>query len=128
MCASSDLQANRFGCGLPMTTSTAIGTGLSNTNTILNTCTNLTVYNCAAVACKYASINGFTDWFLPSRDELSLMYTKLKVNNIGNFTCDNYWSSSQYSYDLIWVVFFCSGNQSYTNSYQTFSVRLVRKF
>lgn len=128
MCSQSDLSSSSFGCGLPMSTSTAVGTGLSNTNSILNTCPNVNIYTSPAAACKAASINGFTDWFLPSRDELSLMYSNLKVNNIGNFGCNKYWSSSQYSGYLIWAVFFCGGAQFYDYTYQNYYVRPVRRF
>jgi hypothetical protein len=128
MCAASDLTPRSFGCGLPIATSTAVGTGLANTNAVLNTCNNLNIYNCAAAECKYATINGYSDWYLPSRDELSLMYSNLKVNNIGGFGCNDYWSSSQYNNDLIWSVFFCGGAQFYDHSYQVYSVRPVRRF
>ena len=128
MCAATDLQARPYGCGLPMNTSTAIGTGLANTNAVMSTCTNMNSYTSAAAECKNASINGFTDWYLPSRDELSLMYSNLRANNIGNFACEHYWSSSQYNNDLIWAVFFCGGAQFYDYSYKTYYVRPVRRF
>ena len=39
--------------------------------------------------------DNFDDWFLPSENELLLMYQNLKVQNLGNFTNSNYWSSTQ---------------------------------
>lgn len=39
----------------------------------------------------------YNDWFLPSRDELYLMYTQLKVYSVGDFASKDYWSSSEFS-------------------------------
>ena len=72
---------------------TAIGTGEANTNLIVSTLGN---GNYAAKLCADYTKNGFSDWFLPSKDEL------IKVYNFFN-TCgcesinpiNNYWSSSQ---------------------------------
>ena len=52
------------------------------------------------------SINGVGGWFLPSRDELVLMYRNLKAAGIGEFrdagVVDNftYWASSQQTADM----------------------------
>lgn len=76
-------------------TSTAIGAGLSNTNTIVN---GATPANDSAVALAYNySIGGYGDWFLPSQDELSLMLNNLHRHSpaLGGFTSTGYWSSSE---------------------------------
>jgi TolB-like protein len=39
-------------------------------------------------------INGFDDWFLPSRDELNFMYGNLYLKELGNFRSGPYWTSS----------------------------------
>jgi len=74
------------------TTSTAIGYGKMNTDSILNVLG--TSPNYAALTCTGIVINGFSDWFLPSRDELYLVKTKLYDAKLGNFTGQVYWSSS----------------------------------
>ena len=77
------------------TTSTAIGSGLSNTASIL---AQSSFSDGAAKSCDDLSIGGYSDWFLPSRDEMNLMYNNIR--NIGNFsltTATSYWSSSEYN-------------------------------
>ena len=78
-----------------LVTSTDIGKGKTNTNGIVNCCTNAS--ETAANACLEYSVNGYDDWFLPSKDELKLMYTNLYANGIGGFVPYTYWSSSIYS-------------------------------
>lgn len=73
-------------------TSSALGTGAANTNLIVVNCSDSTF---AAKSCADLVQGGYSDWYLPSLDEL----TKLQQNKdlIGNFDQDGrlYWSSSQ---------------------------------
>jgi len=43
---------------------------------------------------KLLNINGFTNWRLPNKDELSFMYLNLKQKGNGDFGNDTYWSST----------------------------------
>ena len=77
------------------------------------------------------TVNGVTynDWFLPSKDELNLMYERRYV--IGGF--DNkghYWSSSEGSYNAnyAWKQYIFSGSQGDFDRYKDFRVRPVRAF
>jgi len=104
--------------------------GSSNTNSIVARYGDTTY---AANICKTLDLNGHTDWFLPSRDELDLMYQNLKRFGIGNFANGYYWSSSQYNAattdtNLVWAQFFGNGRQyKLTKNYAGY-VRAVRAF
>ena len=105
-------------------TSTDIGKGQANTALIVNNCSQA---NIAARICHNLDLNGFNDWFLPSRDELEQMY--LQKNLIGGFTDTWYWSSSEFSANFCWYVDLGNGFQSRDYSKgNTFKVRAVRAF
>ncbi|MEI6875112.1 MAG: hypothetical protein WCL50_08270 [Spirochaetota bacterium] len=80
-----------------------------------------------AALCKSLTINGFSDWFLPSKDELNLMYTNLKKAGRGGFGESWYWSSSQNS-DGAWNQGFSAGGQDGNNVANKYSVRACRTF
>ncbi|MBK7709967.1 MAG: DUF1566 domain-containing protein [Bacteroidales bacterium] len=107
------------------TTSTAIGSGQTNTSSLVSILGN-GFY--AAKFCDDLVLNGFDDWFLPSRDELGLMYTNLKKNGFGNFTNSSYWSSSEYDYLNAYAQYFISGRQSCNNKFHSYNIRAVRPF
>ena len=73
---------------------TAIGTGAQNTIDINAGCTTA---NIAADKCRDSSQSGYTDWFLPSKDELNQMYVNLQAEGLGNFQTSWYWSSTEHS-------------------------------
>ena len=110
-------------------TSEAVGTGKSNTETIIKKLGNET---CAAKACSDYIYNGYDDWFLPSKDELNLMYTNLKKKGIGNFADRGvYWSSSEYDRYFAWAQYFYDGEllgYGLNRYYGVYDVRPVRMF
>lgn len=106
--------------------STAIGTGWQNTIDIENGCTTAGV---AADICANLDINGYTDWFLPSKDELNLMYQNLKTKSRGEFGNYGYWSSSEVGgIGHAWYQVFTSGGQSTQSKNISNCVRAVRDF
>jgi hypothetical protein len=109
----------------------AIGTGAQNTIDIEAVCsTNGT----AADICANLTLGGYSDWFLPSKDELNEMYLNigqgnaLGLNNIGGFSPNSYWSSTEYNYEEVWIQSFANGNQvHYFKDYPNY-VRAARAF
>jgi len=82
----------------------------------------------AARLCLESNHNGFSDWYLPTLEELKLMYKTLKENNFGNFQSAFYWSSTEYFADLAWTFYFTTGTASnYGKNYPN-RVRAVRAF
>ena len=64
-----------------------------------------TVVEYAARKCLDYEYEGYDDWFLPSREELNLMYENLYKKGLGSFTYDyyGYWSSSESGADNAWI-------------------------
>ena len=118
-------------------TGTAIGTGKANTQ-FLVAAMGTEVYSAssgstktadyAAKLCDDYSAGGKSDWFLPSYDELNLMYAN--KSSIGGFAVFYYWSSSEYNSDsqAAGGLYFGDGYQSYYYRKQNYNVRPVRAF
>lgn len=96
ICAPNNLGSAPWGCDGTFISGTteSIGTGEQNTNAIVTGCSELGI---AAKLCSNLVLNGYDDWFLPSRFELNLIYKNLTDNGFGNLIVDVYWSSSQAS-------------------------------
>jgi len=110
-------------------TKTGIGTGQSNTTKIVAWLNSHSETDRAAQLCAALVYGGYSDWFLPSKDELNLMYINLKVFGVGGFnTSDGYWSSSEYSTVYACAQAFYDGYQSYAVKYAVPRVRAVRAF
>jgi len=109
-------------------TGTTIGSGKRNTQLIVERLKQLGENDRAAQICVGMVINGYKDWFLPSRDELDLMYRNLKQKGLGGFSIFEYWSSSQYSNYRAWFQSFSDGSHYDATKIGTTSVRAVRAF
>jgi len=92
-------------------TSTAIGSGFSNTKIMLGSCT----YGAANMAASYNG-GGKSDWFLPSKDELNQLY--LARTSVGGFGASAYWPSSEYVSNSTWA-----WEQMFTNGVQDANVK-----
>ena len=102
---------------------TAIGTGQANTTAIV---TAQGPGSYAAKLCDDLVLNGYSDWYLPSKDELNQLYLNQAV--VGGFANSLYWSSSEYGYNSAWGQYFGNGGQyNYYKNY-TLAVRAVRAF
>jgi DUF1680 family protein len=110
---------------------TAIGAGRQNTIEILRGCTDAGV---AAALCANLDVYGVRGWFLPSKDELAMMYRNLKASGLGDFrdagAADNfsYWTSSQESADMSHHIDFADGGrQHYDDKDFPRRVRAIRQ-
>jgi hypothetical protein len=110
-------------------TGTALGTGQANTTKIIS---KQGAGSYAAKLCDdYVNADTgtgvYSDWYLPSRDELTKLYLLKSV--IGGFPGYIYWSSSEDSVNYALVRCFTIDYQySDLKSYSTFTVRAVRSF
>ena len=86
----------------------AVGTGSANTALIVASCATSGI---SARICDQLTLNGYSDWFLPSLDELAQMYTKLAADGLGNFANHTYWSSTQQSATQAYTIDMNNGNQ-----------------
>jgi hypothetical protein len=123
-------------------TSPDIGTGEANTTAMMS---QAGYTGGAAKVCADYTVdeNGVTydDWFLPSKDELNLMWSNLAdpdgndentgladPNNIGNLAQQRYWSSTEFSNNYAWGQYFVNGLQDYYDKDYPTDVRAVRAF
>lgn len=102
----------------------AFGTGNTNTNTIVTSQGAGSSY--AAKLCSDLVLGGYSDWYLPSKDELFILYTNRLV--IGNFASSQYWSSSEVSTGSALLQGFSSGIQGGGGKGVLANVRAVRSF
>ena len=118
-----------FGTQVNGADGTAIGTGNQNTIDIESTgCSNSSVT--AAGICGNLTLDGYSDWFLPSKDELNLI-SQLFISSPGIFQSPNpvYWSSSEINMSNAWAIELSSGNwYNYFNKPNTYSVLPIRAF
>ena len=84
-------------------------------------------WNSAKTACDELILNGYSDWHLPSKEELNALYVILGKPGIGGFVNKKYWSKS-YADNLSWAQYFESGSQSKTGFHEVLPVRAVRSF
>jgi len=103
---------------------TSLTDGLANSNAIVAQAGEGTTY-AAGLARAYTS-GGYTDWYLPSKDELNKLYINRVA--IGGFTWYFYWSSTEY--DSGWALGqnFANGAQVNCEKFSTSIVRAIRVF
>jgi len=103
-----------------------IGTGRNNTRLILES------DNSGWAADRADDLNhgGYSDWFLPSMDELSEMYTVLHEEGYGGFTNSFYWSSrdSDHTAGSARGVNFSGGTTHSYSKMNSHRVRAIRSF
>ena len=119
-------------------TGITIGTGSANTDAIIAVQGPVETDYAAGLARAYTG-GGFTDWFLPSKDEINQMsVNKLIINDtatanggsvFGNVLGDYYWSSSERNTKEAWGQSGYNNNQNNNSKKsEVFFVRAVRAF
>ncbi len=117
-----------------------IGDGATNTTAILTDGSGcITATDAASVASLPQG--SYNNWFLPSAEELNLMWENLAdsdgdgsntgpsdPNNLGGFEQDFYWSSTEFDNFNAWFQNFDDGGQSIVNKNLSLRVRAVRAF
>ena len=124
--APSDQGVAEWGCqGITISGAdgTAIGTGNQNTIDIEAGCTTS---GTAADICANLTIGGYSDWFLPSKDELNEMH--LNKVAIGGLSGNTHWSSTEVGISTASNQMLDTGFQGYYGKNQNYDVRAVRAF
>jgi hypothetical protein len=106
-------------------TATTLGKGFSNTFKIIAAQGSPSTSYAAGVARAYNG-GGYTDWYLPSKDELNKLF--LNRAAIGGLASGYYWSSSELNAQIARWQDFGSVWQSTASKNNTYRVRAVRSF
>jgi hypothetical protein len=126
--ASSDQGQAEWGCSgtaISGADGTAIGTGNQNTIDIMAGCASAGI---PARLCGDLVLNGYSDWYLPSKDELYKLW--LNKVAIGSFPFSGgYWSSSEDSHSDAFLIDINDGRIfPLTKTYYLGYVRAIRAF
>jgi hypothetical protein len=80
----------------------------------------------AAKYCESMDFAGFTDWYLPSEDELAMLHRN--SDSIGGFDeSSNYWSSTEYNRNYAKRFSFDGGGSSYFDKTTEYHIRCIRR-
>ena len=133
ICDQHDLDDGTFQWGHYGTseglTGTAIGVGLPNTEAMITKYGDDDTYWWKLIKEKRDSTG--LDWFMPSKDELDMMYdNRTVITGQGGdaFKTDtSYWSSSENDSNYAWYQHFSNGNQSDNLKLVSYLCRLLRR-
>jgi hypothetical protein len=135
--ATTDLSANNTWSNM---SSVAVGNnaqsvwdGLTNNNAIVAQSGHLTS---AAKLCIDCTAGGFSDWYLPSIQELTVLWNNYNVvaralNGISGakpMLSGYYWSSSEVESNIAWGYYFSAGGAGTQLKPDKHAVRAIRAF
>lgn len=107
-------------------TNTTFGAGQTNTTSIVNGCGTASI---AAKICDDLVLNGYNDWFLPSRDEMNKLFLNRSI--IGGFSNQGYyWTSTECSSSDAIGFGFDNGDSGYGcgTKHDSNNIRAIRFF
>ncbi|QLC66424.1 hypothetical protein LPB248_09035 [Flavobacterium sp. LPB0248] len=145
--ATTDLKDLEWGCvasSILKARNNEIGSGYYNTAQIVIYHDNLTNYYANPAVCSNLN-NGsllakdallfnqgiYNDWFLPSYNELELIYKNLHLSNLGDFKESIYWSSTEMNQNTVSTINFKTGEKTSTSKIpekSSVKARFVRYF
>ncbi len=85
-------------------------------------------WNSAKQLCDNYNEGGFSDWRLPNKNELQLIYLLLHRRKVGGFANTHYWSSTEEDDNYAFRQNFNNGNTFYFSKGYDSKVRAVRAF
>jgi len=82
----------------------------------------------SAKLCNDYEVDGFDNWYLPSKQELDLLFKN--KDYLENISDGLYWSSTEYEFGSVWVQDFSTGEQHLNNTSDSAGVRTraIRRF
>ena len=122
----ADISGKPWGCSFTSIAGadgTAIGTGNQNTIDIMAGCATADI---AARVCGDLTEGGYSDWYLPSKDELNALYVNRVA--IGNFNASTYWSSTEANDNQAYCQVFFGGAPLITEKSDGIPIRPIRSF
>ena len=125
------LDAKDLSAGLTVVTDwkvEAIGQGFANSQALLEVTPGFESVETATGFAAASKCGDLSDWFVPSKSELELMYQNLAKRNVGGFSTGYYWSSSAYEYGRAWNQPFSENEAFDGNKDGKFAVRPIRAF
>ena len=118
-------EENAISSDVPGADGTAIGTGWSNTIAIITQGNTDPDVSAAAYADAYEH-NGYSDWYLPSKDEIFELYEYMERTS--TIPQRDYWSSTEYVLNSVWTQHAGTGPQYRRMKFNTIYARPVRSF
>jgi hypothetical protein len=134
VCDIQDLGLAEWGCSgtLVGAQGTSLSSGAQNTIDILTGCSTVGI---AADLCANSTAQGYSDWFLPSKDALDAMYDNQSDINFtsifnGGSACNNYWywSSSEHTANASYIRGFHNTLTYNDGKVGLYTVRAIRVF
>ena len=102
-----------------------IGAGIYNTERIIANQGDIGA-DFASSFCSELQSGGYSDWYLPSKYELNLLYIQRAA--VGGFGNNFYWSSNENNSTTAWYQYFGNGAQNIGDKFNNARVRAIRTF